>query len=392
MDTVRTSNWLRTVLEFYFIPSLGVYRVHCIEIFSFTIDDVQNFHPSYNTTFVRIRIIVENGFSTHWSQNNDRWVVAQDCDDERQYLRTRPFDSPDHDKYALFSRDDKLRPQCVAMPDKRRPPHTCAGSLKGNCVPKYVRGFCGVVADCSGPREWNDVTPLKGFWRLRASKKSRRPYNSTNIYACVQKSPACLGSGSEASALIANGLKMATRRGRAQAEGCDSDLGYRGKLCHQCKDGYARSGSVCISCKLSFGVDTNVRDSSTGAQRNTVMLLIAFVIFIIVCSYICVPKKRQSFCEPIERFSAMKSYFQSADKFLQVICAIGGSYSIEVPRAILDFLSAFDFINLDIVSIFKVGCIQPLSFFNKLLLMYLSVASRSRRNVCLLSSEEEKEE
>ena len=61
---------------------MGVYRC----------DDDNLVHPNFF-----------KGLTELTKQDAKMYIVAQDCDDERQYLRTRPFDSLNYPKYALFS-------------------------------------------------------------------------------------------------------------------------------------------------------------------------------------------------------------------------------------------------------------------------------------------------
>ena len=168
---------------------------------------------------------------------------------------------------------------------------------------------------------------------------------------------ACIGSGSSTKVMKDSGMK---------SEGCNSAAGYEGKICHQCKIGYVQSAGKCVSCEFSFDVGPN---GSADATKNTIVVALLVVSTVLFVIYKFSPRRTRRHLQTyrIVVFTDLGSSLKIMTNFLQVICAMGVSYSIPFPQYLIRFFDIFNFINLDFVSFLRVGCIAPLSFFDKIL-------------------------
>merc|ERR1740130_1581267 len=72
-----------------------------------------------------------------------------------------------------------------------------------------------------------------------------------------------------------------------------------------------------------------------------------------------------------EAIESGKSIFKVMLSQVQVMSGITGSVTIPWPEVILDITSFFDFVQVDIVSIFGVGCVTSMSYYRRL---YIAVS------------------
>eukprot|EP00949_MAST-11_sp_MAST-11-sp1_P003547 g3547.t1 len=335
--------------------------------------------PWHGRLFVRARMDL-NGTKSLWSQANLPWDIAEDCG-ANMYLSVKRYDGmPEHiggafgsEEYLpLYVRDDAvgefthgaLTPECRREPE-RSSEFMDAQSEK---LPSYAGKFCGVRVDCKRGVTWDDVIPLRGYWR--ASRLS------TNIYQCRSGYEACTG------ACVQNRYEPACDRGSNTSagstgmpetrEGCNSDAGYEGMLCEFCaKEFFKRSGR-CIRC--SFRLES----SNTG----TVVAMVACCTLLLLVLFImCGPKRclssaseyRHILVRDIGRMTKLLA------NFLQVVTSIGSVYSVEIPPSIIRFFRNFDFVNFDVFGVLRVDCLRPLRWFESfagmlvILLCYMSL-------------------
>ncbi|RYH21675.1 hypothetical protein EON65_20285 [archaeon] len=162
-------------------------------------------------------------------------------------------------------------------------------------------------------------------------------------------------------------------------------VGYEGPLCSVCSDGYFFKDGLCQSC------------DSTNEMSITVIVIIALFGLLIgaVMSYYCyfyvyvdmVDLKRQ-IVDAINRgvpgpqltiFQLLYLWIRKKMQDItvkvkifistfQVVSGCTSVFDVNMPNAFAAFADAFSFVNLDVYSIFPIGCAQQMNFMDELLL------------------------
>eukprot|EP01031_Cornospumella_fuschlensis_P030162 gene30162-36437_t len=161
-------------------------------------------------------------------------------------------------------------------------------------------------------------------------------------------------------------------------------IGYEGPLCSVCSDGYYFGDGLCQSC------------DSTNEMSMTVIVLIALVGLLVgaLLAYYCyfyvyvdmVDLKRQ-IVDSINRGvpgpqlttlqllylwirKKMQDITVKAKIFIstfQVVSGCSSVFDVDMPNVFAGFANAFSFVNLDLYSIFPIGCAQQMNFMDELL-------------------------
>jgi hypothetical protein len=225
---------------------------------------------------------------SEWSTNTNSWTTAESCGDD-EFLDTNHTDPSDW--------------KCIDCP-------------KGGA--------------CMGLTRWEDVRPLKGWWRV--------PWNNSVFKRCPFEAD-CIGYDINKHKRDQTEMKM---------DGCV--VGTEGILCSQCSPGYNRDVAKCTKCAA---------ESLT--IRIGILIAVVLVILIIFVHFQRQLKKKWRKYHSLSR--DLLRIFAITVTFSQINTAMPSIIEVPWPQNFVNFVAYFNVVNIDLFSLIGVSCVGNFNFY-----------------------------
>jgi hypothetical protein len=265
--------------------------------------------------YVRVRSVSATNTTSAWSGVSEQWTVAGKCGG--RYLET---EGTDMQKW-----------ECKACPPGANCDTDGVGLALHTLSPK--RDFARVAWKYSGHKDQPfDRCPFKWSCNGNATRAAVPMSNNHTLRGARLLAPAAPASASAAESAILFDERQ-----------CFNNSA--GVLCALCKPKYVRRGQMCELCVAS-GV----------AMKLACIALVVAIVVILVC--VCRVRLRRLRRKYGPLWRDVVRIVTINITFMQINASLPSMFSnLGLPTIYLEFLSTFDFVNLDLMSFFSLPCL-----------------------------------
>ena len=197
---------------------------------------------------------------------------------------------------------------------------------------------CPRGAYCRGPTTWNDVRPIKGYWRVpwKLDQFERCPY----VGDCSGVDP----DDPRRRIFGSNG----TEKNASKTDGCI--YGTEGVLCSRCTEGFNRDANICTKCE----------EGSLGIRIAIVIVLFVFLLAVFLAVRKKLKKAWRKYRSLYRDVLRIVSIFVT---FSQINTSMPSIIEVKWPQFFVDFVSNFNVVNIDLFSVIGVSCVGNFNFY-----------------------------
>lgn len=189
---------------------------------------------------------------------------------------------------------------------------------------------CPAGGACMGPTRWEDVRPLRGWWRV--------PWNVSIFKRCPFESD-CIGYDVK---------RRKNNQTDIASDGCV--LGTEGILCSQCSPGYNRDISVCTKCS-----------AESLPIRVGIIVCVGIVLLVIFAFCRNNLKKKWRKYQPLYR--DILRIVAITVTFSQINTSMPSIIDVPWPQNFVNFVANFNVVNIDLFSLIGVSCVGNFNFY-----------------------------